>query len=285
MPDAPTTPATPSAPAAAAQTPLHPGSKPVVRLLLHLARTGGTVMSKCLAVMPNVALLSEIHPMGLRSFNPLRQAAEWYGLLMPADINDLKLKGRMAFDDAIDLIRKRCEQRGLRLVIREWNHLDYHGPPYVSTPLHKLMVTEMLAPRFKLVRFCTVRHPIDHWLSLSKLKGIHGALSLEQFLTGCAEFAEHAAKIGFVRYEDFTREPTTAMLTVCRALDIEYDPAFQKRWTSYTKMTGDTQGSRGGLEKIVPLERKPVEAAVLDEFEKNAAYRKTLDLLGYRHPI
>ncbi len=258
--------------------------KPTVRLLLHLARTGGTIISKCLAVMPNVALLSEIHPMGLKMFNPLRQAHEWFGLLTPQDIEGFRQARRMEFADAIDLARRRCEERGLKLVIREWNHLDFHGMPYVPNPPHKLMTTELLSPRFRLLRYCTVRHPIDHWISLNNVAVVHDKLTLEQFLTGCLEFAEHAVKIGFVRYEDFTRDPAPAMRTICTALEIDFDPTFEHKWASYKKITGDRAGSRGGVEKIVALARKPVEAGLVERFERNAAYQKTLALLGYNHP-
>ena len=37
-------------------------SKPVIRLIHHFACSGGTLVSKCLSVMPNVFLLSEVHP-------------------------------------------------------------------------------------------------------------------------------------------------------------------------------------------------------------------------------
>ncbi len=258
--------------------------KPTVRLLMHLARTGGTIFSKCLAVMPRVALLSEIHPAGLRNFNPLRQAFEWHGLLTTKDVEDFRKSGRMDFADAIDLVWRRCEAKHLKLVIRDWNHLDFHGLPYLAQPTRTLMTSDLLGKRFRLLRFCTVRHPIDHWLSLSKLATIAGKMSIDQFCVGCLGFAEHAVKIGFVRYEDFTREPAVGMQKICAALDVEFDPTFQRRWQNYTKITGDTTGSRGGKEKIVPLARKPVEPALLEQFDASESYHRANALLGYGHP-
>ena len=39
-----------------------PQGKPLLRTIHHLACTGGTVISKCLAAMPDVALISEVNP-------------------------------------------------------------------------------------------------------------------------------------------------------------------------------------------------------------------------------
>jgi hypothetical protein len=36
--------------------------KPVIRVIHHLACSGGTLISKCISAMPNVYLLSEAHP-------------------------------------------------------------------------------------------------------------------------------------------------------------------------------------------------------------------------------
>jgi len=59
-------------------------------LLHHLARTGGTLLCRCLASMDSVYLLSEINPQGVAHFNPLRQAADWYGLVAPEEIFDFQ---------------------------------------------------------------------------------------------------------------------------------------------------------------------------------------------------
>ncbi len=49
-------------------------AKPAIRVLHQLARTGGTIISKCLGAMAGVVLLSEINPRGVETYNPLAQA-------------------------------------------------------------------------------------------------------------------------------------------------------------------------------------------------------------------
>ena len=89
--------------------------KPRIRILHNLARSGGTLVSKCLGCMDRVALLSEIHPLGTQMFNPLTQAHDWYGLLESEDINP----GKHDFVDVIKLIEQRCRETGKTLVIRD----------------------------------------------------------------------------------------------------------------------------------------------------------------------
>ena len=74
--------------------------RPTLRLLHHMARSGGTLISKCLGCMSGVLLLSEIHPLGTNHFNPLVQAQRWYGLLSSQDLIELKARGRGGVGDA-----------------------------------------------------------------------------------------------------------------------------------------------------------------------------------------
>ena len=41
---------------------LNENAKPKLRIIHHLACSGGTLISKCLSALPNVYLLSEVHP-------------------------------------------------------------------------------------------------------------------------------------------------------------------------------------------------------------------------------
>ena len=94
-------------------------------------------------------------------------------------------------------------------------------------------------------------------------------------------FSEQAVKVGFVRYEDFTRHPETELKRICEALELPYDPTWQERWADYKKITGDT-GARAGKSEITLPRRNPIEPALRRRLEKNADYRKSLELLGYQ---
>ena len=258
-------------------------ARPTLRLVHHMARSGGTLISRCLGCMSGVLLLSEIHPLGTAQFNPLVQAQRWYGLLSSQDLAELRARGRIAFVDAIDLIYRRAADAGQRLVIRDWSHLDFTGVPFVANPAYRLLTADALAGRFELRQVCTVRHPLDQWLSLRQLAVVHGKLSLDTYLSGYRRFAEQAREIGFLRYEDFAADPSTTMKELCRRLEVRFDRHFAERWSSYAFVTGDVSGSRGGFE-IRPVPRRAAEPGLLDQLAASADYQTSLELLGYDHP-
>jgi hypothetical protein len=257
-------------------------ARPTLRLVHHMARSGGTLISRCLGCMSGVLLLSEIHPLGTAQFNPLVQAQRWYGLLSSQDLAELRARGRIAFVDAIDLIYRRAADAGQRLVIRDWSHLDFTGVPLVAKPAYRLLTAEALVARFDLRQVCTVRHPLDQWLSLRQLAVMNGKLSLDAFLAGYRRFAEQARGIGFFRYEDFAADPSAIMKELCRRLDMRFDRHFSERWSSYAFVTGDVSGSRGC--QIKPVPRREAEPGLLDQLAASADYRTSLELLGYDHP-
>jgi hypothetical protein len=90
-------------------------------LLHHLARTGGTLISRCLASMQGICLLSEINPLGTAHFNPLKQAARWYGLIAEHEMDGLELDSEEQFRAAMELIHTRAQEQGLTLVVRTDN--------------------------------------------------------------------------------------------------------------------------------------------------------------------
>jgi hypothetical protein len=255
----------------------------MLRLVHHMARSGGTLISRCLGCMSGVLLLSEIHPLGTAQFNPLVQAQRWYGLLSSQDLLDLRARGRIAFADAIELIHRRASDSGQRLVLRDWSHLDFTGVPFIAKPAYRLLTADALKGRFDLRQICTVRHPLDQWLSLRQLAVVQGKLTLEGYLAGYRQFAEQARALGFLRYEDFAADPIAVMKELCRALDLRFDRHFTERWSSYTFVTGDVSGSRGGSE-IQPVPRRALDPGLLDQVAANSDYRASLELLGYDHP-
>jgi hypothetical protein len=257
-------------------------ARPVLRLVHHLARTGGTTISKCLAVMPGVALLSEIHPLGIEKISALRQARDWFNLVGEDEID--RLGAHPDFAASIRLIAARASTRGLSLVIRDWNHLDFTGPPLVETPGFRMATADALSAHFRLRRIATVRHPIDQWQSLRRVPLMRGKIDLDRFLVGYRRFAELAAPLGVVRFEDFCAEPEAWLQRLCAALDLRYDAGWRERWASYDRITGDDAARRGGAALSLPR-RRPLEPGLADAFLRHPDYRPALALLGYRHPI
>ncbi len=118
--------------------------------------------------MSKTVLLSEIHPRGGDTFDPLQQAFEWYQLVALPEVAMRPITNDADFVETIELIERRAHERAMTLVIRDWTHIDYTGVPFVEHPPYRLTLAEVLGQRFSLIQTTSVRHPTDQRLSLSK---------------------------------------------------------------------------------------------------------------------
>jgi hypothetical protein len=100
--------------------------KPLIRLVQALPRSGGTVLSRCLGVIANTVLLSQIHPQGYLHHNTLLQARDWYYLVTDEEIASLaqSVTTKTIFHDQIGLIYQRSVKQGSNLIVRDWCHLS-----------------------------------------------------------------------------------------------------------------------------------------------------------------
>ena len=253
-----------------------------MRIVRSMARSGGTLVGKCLGSMDPVVLISEIHPAELRVTNPMMQAQQWFGLIDKRDIARWKARPPSVLQ-FVSLCDTRARAQGKTLVLRDWSHLDYIGVPYVE-PMHGFGLGDVLREVYELRVSVTTRHPLDQYQSLLGLPVVARALGFDAYCTGCLRFAQYASEQGFHRYEDFTREPDAVLRAMCEELDVPFDPGYAQRWADYTTITGDTQpglGRGSTRREIVEMPRREVEASLLDRFRANADYNEACALLGY----
>lgn len=256
--------------------------KPVIRIVRNLARSGGTLIGKCLGCMDSVTLLSEIHPGDLATTSPMTQAQRWFGLINPKDISRWKVRppNMLQF---VTLCETRAKAQGDRLVLRDWSHLDYIGVPYTRPNFGFALGNELKAV-YDIRSSTTVRHPVDQYLSLMQLPVVARVLDFDAYLLGCVRFAEYASEHGFYRYEDFTRDPDSVLRSICEDLDVPFDPGYREKWHGYTTITGDTSPGigRGSVKKTIQsFDRKPIADELLASFQEHADYQRACELLGY----
>jgi len=264
--------------------------KPKIRILRHLARTGGTLITKCLGSMDGVVVLSEVHPANLAVTNPLMQATDWFGLVNKKQISRWKRldkeRGGPTMQQFVSVCETSATARGEALVLRDWSHLDYYGLPYVKASMGTGL-RDSIGDAYEILEACTVRNPVDQYVSLGKLPFVEESVGLDWdlFLDGNLAFAQYAADCGFVRYEDLTRDPDTELGKLCTMLEIEFDAGYAERWATYRFVTGDTPligGSEGSRSSVIrPLERRHVDELLLGRFRADDRYLKTCELLGY----
>ncbi len=109
-------------------------------------------------------------------------------------------------------------------------------------------------------------------------------VSLSNYLYGYLEYSKQIKEIGFIRYEDFTKNPKKQMQMICDRLRLQVDWNFLTKWSIYNKVSGDTDRtkSRGAaLNEIVSLPRLPIEDKLLSQFRANKHYWEALKILNY----
>lgn len=267
--------------------------KQKIRMIHNMARSGSTLMCKCLGCMEGVVLLSEIHPRA-NLLGALKQAQEWFGLLSRDEITGLQQPGNGDYAKAIALIEQRCRERGDTLVLRDWAHLDYTGLPFIASPDYRPQLYAALSGSFDIIRISTARDPVTQWQSLIQLDVMKkplqsGAFGPDQFLAGYRKYAELCVETGFIRYEDFLLNPDLEMRKICDHLQIKFDPDFINKWSDYKTITGDIPdpNSSGKIKKphdsnrILPPSKRPVEPGLKRRFLANADYHRACELLGY----
>jgi len=188
-----------------------------IAILYSLARSGGTLISKCLGCIPGNILLSEINPRWAY-FNPLDQAKDWFRVIHERDILALKDSGNYNYPGAIKLISDRCSEKCLNLVIRDWTHVDFIPGNYPVSPVYKLSRLEIMQKGYEVRHIALTRHPVDTFLSLARLSDYRVKIRIVQYLYGARAYAEAAASVGFVRFEDLCLDPDAALENICNTL-------------------------------------------------------------------
>ena len=173
-----------------------------IRTIHHLASSGGTIISRCLAAMPSVVLLSEVHPLEVRPnvFNPYDPLQEFLGRYGGLAMSEADVAA--VFSERIRLIAERCEQEDRTLVLRDHSHADFFmGAPYGPRLLASL---RDVRPVTSVV---TVRDPLDMFLSMRASGFIPAETDFETVCGHYLAFLDTYAKVTCFRYEDFARDP------------------------------------------------------------------------------
>lgn len=254
-----------------------------IRIFHALARSGGTIVSKCLGCMQGIILLSEIHPITRRYdiYNPLVQSHYWHHIVKKEEFPLLK---DYDFVEAIKLIANRCGEQEKTLLIRDWAHFDFFGSPVIKvTPPKEFSANLALNNSFQIKEIALVRHPIDQWLSFENYHFLKGKYSIGSFLESFWHFSKKCTNMDFIKYENFTEDPSKYLMQLAEILQFQFDPAFITKWYRYQKITGDNQlSSRGSaLKEIKPLSRRQVSSDILKQFHSNDLYWESIKLLGY----
>ncbi len=249
----------------------------VVRTLHHVACSGGTLISRCLAALPDVVVLSELNPTNRHgpAFNPSHPLAV-YALQadpLPPEVVQAEFLGQIA--QVLDL----CASRGSDLVIRDHSHSDFFRGSAVA-PLQPLR--HCLGTHHPLLSVVTLRHPLDSWLGLLAA-GWHTQFEPSTLRADCVRyqaFLDAYDDLDWIHYEAFCRQPEPVFRELCDALCLPCDVSALERFAA-VKLSGDSGRSSNRIE-LRP--RRPLPEAVRSELADPTTSRALQQLcvrMGY----
>lgn len=215
--------------------------KVAVRTIHHLACTRGTVISKCLAAMPHVALISEVNPLNRfgSKFEPTNLL-----LLLERSYRKLTLEEiKEDFGSRMAQTVKICVNDGMDLVVRDHSHTDFcmGQQPAEITP-----ICDFLTDEYQLISVATVRHPLDSYLGLIA-QGRHQQFSpsgLEEYCRRYLAFLDRYQDVPMRRYEGFCINPRAFTESIFALHELDYSPELLNRFGEI-KLSGDS--GRGSL--------------------------------------
>jgi hypothetical protein len=261
-------------------------TEPLLRLVHTLGGCGGTLLSRCLAVLPRVALLSEVNPGSVKlfpEFDPLHQDAQNLHLLSPDDhqrFSTMDLSRPQNFLALIEVMFERAVASERHLVIRDYNYVEFIGPPYRDDPPRRLLLREALPAAIPTAAVALVRHPIDQWFSLCKHVRVASVLTPALFCDAYLAFLRELGTTPVFRYEDFVAEPERQLRAMCLDLRLPFVSSFRVRFHKFDGVTGDFTRLRDTSISF-PASKSPAPE-ILDKFRACPSYQAVLAQTGYR---
>lgn len=247
-----------------------------IRLIHHFACTGGTLITKCLACVPNVQVLSEV--------DPLSPLASGEGKFTPADIirladhsnrpptQDEKIE---LFMSSLSALYRLNRTKGLRLLIRDHAHSHFCVGQRVS---QRPSVRELLQREYSVLSIVTVRHPIDSYLALLSNKWLHfQPATVDEYALRYEVFLDYYAEKPLFRYEDFVENTDETLRHMTDALEMPFPIGYQDLFRVHA-FSGDS-GRSGNI--IQNRARRKILKSAHAELEQSIPLRRICKRLNY----
>jgi hypothetical protein len=252
--------------------------KPTIRVLQHFACSGGTLVSKCFAALPNVYLLSEAHPTtdlhmgkGKAKFLP----SDVTSMARYANIPDSAGLGYALFKQNIITTARHTERLGGKLIIREHTHSDYCVG---KNTVKNSTVINILSEEFSILRIATIRDPIDAYRSLIENSWVHFAPgTFEEYCQRFLTFVNTLEDKQIIRYEDFVDNPIKQMQMMADKFELPFDESFMDTFSVF-RVSGDS--GRSGNEIKTRL-RKTLSDDFKKEILDSKSYKIIIKRFGY----
>jgi hypothetical protein len=253
-------------------------SKPVIRIIHHLACSGGTLITKCISSMANTFVLSEMHPTTPLNSGDLKARFTPTDFIVQAQFGKFPEQETLAknvFIASIETIEKHVRQTGAVLVLRDHTHSDYCiGKDIANSPAIKSILQE----KFRIKSLLTIRDPIDAYLSLVKKDWVHfSPANFDEYCRRFIKMLSHYPEAKICKYEDFVDDPIWFMQDICEYWELPFSDYF----TSIFGIANVSGDSGRKSETIQKMERRPISNDLQKEIESSENYKTISKLFNY----
>jgi len=247
----------------------HEPKKPVIRIIHHLACSGGTLISKCISAMPNVYLLSEVHPftdLGGGKDKAKYSPTDIISLIKYADVPFQYELAKRIFNISIDEVYQHVLSVGGILVLRDHTHSDFSTDKPIPS---KSILVSLLEERYEVKSVLTIRDPIDSYSSLIKNRWVHfSPRNFEEYCRRVCLLVDAFEETGIFKYEDFVKSPESVMIKICDSLDIPFNDEFKYIFSAF-KVTGDS----GRTSNVIGERISQVDSDLIKEANVSSYYK------------
>jgi len=251
--------------------------KPPIRIIQHLSCTGGTLIAKCLASLPNVVLLGEVNPLSKLMIDDKPRFS-------PTDLTYLAVHGRFplidelsekVFKAGIDVILDHVSSLGKYLVLRDHSHSDFLVG---ESARERTTVFGLLEENHDLLSLVTIRHPVDSYLSLLNSGWIHYTPgTFDEYCKRYLLFVEYNEDFVVYKYEDFVNDPQTQLQLMSESLQLPFNEDFREIF-DVNILSGDSGRTSGIIEE---KERREYDEKFCKEAMTSDTYLKLCEILNY----
>ncbi|GAA6184264.1 hypothetical protein [Aliiglaciecola sp. NS0011-25] len=253
-------------------------TKPLLRVLHHFACSGGTVIAKILSSLPNVYLLSEVHPttmLHLGNGEPRYLPSDLIAQSRYAQIPDIDSLALKIFSKSVKQINDHVVTVGGHLIIRDHSHSDFC---IGSTFRTSSQVADCLVEDFELLRVVTVRDPIDSYLSLLSSKWDHfDPKGFDEYCRRYLVFISEYRQEHIFKYESFLNDPSLVISKIASHLNLPFSERVFDFFDIY-KMSGD---SGRVSSKIEARPRRDLSDELKKEISQSEFYAHLREKLEY----
>ncbi|APZ55188.1 hypothetical protein [Salipiger abyssi] len=247
-----------------------------VRTIHHFACSGGTVVSKCIAVCGDSFFLSEVNP--LAPYNDIKFAPLDLLSQLQAQYRNMTKQYRMEFfGDQMRLLARISDQAKRPICLRDHTHSSFFRPGGV----HESELLEALKVLgYDTLSVATVRHPVDAFAAMLKNKWAGGIQnSFEIYCTKLMAFLDYCERreVGLWRYEDFCLKPAETLGQICERLALPFNENFLEDFQNI-KLSGDS-GRRSA--DIHLRTRRSIAPDLAAEAADSELYHTVCSRLGY----